>query len=324
MLSVKPVAPNQIMTEQQEHFMFSNANETSFTDIGVADAMDGRSLQGIQNEHLDDPHLNENEVLAALRMSPDPARFVLDLMLGTSSQYLKGGTGTEESVLKIYVFMLEQLLQVSPLVQPNVKADALKLAIEWKTKMKLSAENSTEIMGFLQFVAAFGLVSCFNKYEIFELLETAFQHQQAPKLCQILGFTSVMIPDIVRSLIERKQYIEAVRFVSAFGSKDRCPQEMLLNLCWENINRVACDSCMMGKNSPEILVTDEQIAALKLIIECVEDYKLESSLPVEAIEKCIAELEKRKMNRNHPSPVTPVTQLLGLSNKRARTDEPAI
>ena len=191
---VNPITPNQIKTEQPEHFMISNANETSSTDLGIDATMDGRSLQGIPNEHLDEPDLRQNEVLAALQMSPNPAKFVLDLMLGTCSQHQKKGwTGFEESVLKIYVLMLEQLLQVSPLVQPNVKADALKLAIEWKAKMKLSAQNSIEIMGFLQFVAAFGLVSSFNRDEIFKLLGTAAQHQQARNVCRILGFTD-MIP----------------------------------------------------------------------------------------------------------------------------------
>ncbi|XWS58503.1 hypothetical protein CRYUN_Cryun08bG0039700 [Craigia yunnanensis] len=261
MYHVNPITPNQIKTEQPEHFMISNENETSSTDLGVDATMDGRSLQGIPNEHLDEPDLRQNEVLAALQMSPDPAKFVLDLMLGTCSQHQKKGwTGFEESVLKIYVLILEQLLQVSPLVQPNVKADALKLAIEWKAKMKLSAQNSVEIMGFLQFVAAFGLVSSFNRDEIFKLLGTSAQHQQARNVCQVLGFTD-RIPDFIGSLIERKQYIEAVRFVCAFDSKDKCPPELLLNLFWEDINRVARDSCKMGKKSPEVQekAIDEQI-----------------------------------------------------------------
>ncbi|XVF56941.1 hypothetical protein PTKIN_Ptkin06aG0161200 [Pterospermum kingtungense] len=313
-VKVIPITPNQIKTERPEDFMFSNANETSFTDIWVGAAIDGRSLQGIPNEHLEEPDLRQNEVLAALQMSTNPAKFVLDLMLGTSSQcQKKGGTGFEESVLKIYVLMLEQLLQVSPVVKPDVKEDALKLAIEWKEKMKLTAENSVEIMGFLQFIAAYRLVSFFNRDEIFKFLGTAAQHEQARNVCRILGLTD-MIPDFVASLTVRKQYIEAVRFVCAFDSKDKCPPELILNLFWEDINRVARDRCKMGKNSPEVVekATDEQIAALKSVIECIKDCKLESSSPVEVIENCIVELEKQKTNRRFvvpaPSP-SPIVQL---------------
>ncbi|KAE8684734.1 Detected protein of unknown function [Hibiscus syriacus] len=265
-------------------------------------------------------------------MSPDPAKFVLDLMLGISSQHKKkDGTGFEESFLKISLLMLEKLFQVSSHVQPKVKSDALTLAKEWKTELKPSAENSIEMLCFLQFVAAFGLAPSFNRDEIFKLFATTAQHQQARNVCQILGFTD-MIPDFVGSLIARKQYIEAIRFVCALDCKDKCPPKRLLELFLEDINRAACDRCKIGKNSPEVQkAIDEWIASLKSVIECVKDCKLESYMPVEVIEKSIAELEKQKLNLtfsavqpnvhgrttcntgpsvpgNHSSPVPPVQQ----------------
>ncbi|KAK8532126.1 hypothetical protein V6N13_131469 [Hibiscus sabdariffa] len=290
----------QIKTENPENFIIFNGIETSTADLVAGARMDGMDSLSILDEHLDEPDLIKNEVLRALQNSPDPAKFVLDLMLEISSQHKKNdGSGLEESVLKISLLMLEQLLQVSPHVQaqPNVKTDALKLANEWKTRMKLSAENSMEILCFLQFVAAFGLASSLNADEIFKLLVTTAQHQQARNICQLLGFTD-MIPEFVDGLIARKQYIEAVRFVCALDCKDKWPPKQLLDLFVKDINRVASDRFMIGKNSPEVLqqkATEEQIVSLKSIIECVKDCKLEPHVPVEVIEKCISELEKHMM-----------------------------
>ncbi|KAL4323828.1 hypothetical protein GQ457_11G006440 [Hibiscus cannabinus] len=298
--SVNPVITTQIKTENPENFIIFNGIETSTADLVAGARMDGMDSLSILDEHLDEPDLIKNEVLRALQNSPDPAKFVLDLMLEISSQHKKNdGSGFEESVLKISLLMLEQLLQVSPHVQaqPNVKTDALKLANEWKTKMKLSAENSLEILCFLQFVAAFRLASSLNADEIFKLLVTTAQHQQARNICQLLGFTD-MIPEFIDGLIARKQYIEAVRFVCALDCKDKWPPKQLLDLFVKDINRVASDRFVIGKNSPEVLqqkATEEQIASLKSIIECVKDCKLESHVPVEVIEKCISELEKHMM-----------------------------
>ncbi|KAE8713290.1 hypothetical protein F3Y22_tig00110213pilonHSYRG00253 [Hibiscus syriacus] len=296
-LVANPVT-NQIKTETPENFIICNASEASTADLVVGATMDGMALQSILNEHLEDPCLRKNEVLSALQMSPDPAKFVLDLMLGISSQHTKkDGTGFEESFLKISLLMLEQLFQVSPHVQPKVKSDALTLAKEWKTKLNPSAENSTEILCFLQFVAAFGLAHSLSRDEIFKLLATIAQHQQARNVCQVLGFTD-MIPDFVGSLVARKQYIEAVRFVCAIDCKDKCPPKQLLELFFDDMNRAACDRCKIGKNSPEVQqkATDEWITSLKSVIECVKDCRLESFMPVEVIEKSISKLEKQKLS----------------------------
>ncbi|OMO55292.1 Prefoldin [Corchorus olitorius] len=361
--------PRQIKTERPEHFTISNADESSPGALPADATRDGTSLQGIPIEHLDEAGLRKNEVLDTLRISPDPAKFVLDLMLETfSQQQRKGGTGFEEGVLNTYVVVLEQLMQVPRLIQPNVNADAMKLATEWKAKMELNAENSVEVLCFLLFVAAFGLVSSFDRDQIFKLLGFASQFQQARKVCQRLGLTD-KIPDFISNLTKRKQYIEAVRFVCAFGIKDqKFAPEKLLNDFWTDRIRVEHDSCEIGNNLPEVQkVIDGQIAALKIVKQCIMDCKLGSHIAVEEIETSIAKLSKRKMNmtfsmqapspavlpqvqgrtncnigpfipRNQPG-ATPTVQrqfqggicastsgspLQELSNKRARTDGPAI
>ncbi|OMO90932.1 Frigida-like protein [Corchorus capsularis] len=361
--------PRQIKTERPEHFTISNADENSPVALPADATRDGTSLQGIPIEHLDEAGLRQNEVLDTLRISPDPAKFVLDLMLETfSQQQRKGGTGFEEVVLNTYVVVLEQLMQVPRLIQPNVKADAMKLATEWKAKMELNAENSVEVLCFLLFVAAFGLVSSFDRDQIFKLLGIAYQFQQARKVCQRLGLTD-QIPGFISNLITRKQYIEAVRFVCAFGIKDKkfAPEKLLVDFLTHRI-RVEHDSCEIGNSLPEVQkVIDGQIAALKIVKQCIMDCKLGSHIAVEEIETSIAKLSKKKMNmtfsmqapspavlpqvqgwtnsnsgpfipRNQPG-ATPTVQrqfqggicasnsgspLQELSNKRARTDGPAI
>lgn len=127
-------------------------------------------------------------LVASLQSSPDPAKLVLDWMQSNFSQYwTKGDVGLEATLIKTYISVLEQLMRLIPHVGPNVKEDAMKLAVQWKSKMRTDAENALEILGFLHFIATYGLVFTVNVDEIVNLLGMISQHKQALEFCQTLG-----------------------------------------------------------------------------------------------------------------------------------------
>lgn len=114
--------------------------------------------------------------------------FVLDLIQHWKSQ----SAGFEEDNVKCYILFFEKLKEVLPKMNPRVKAEAMKLAVEWKTKMGVGPLNSLEVLVFLQLLVTFELVASFNRVEILELLWSISEHKQAPEICRALGFADIV------------------------------------------------------------------------------------------------------------------------------------
>lgn len=151
--------------------------------------IDARTLQGILIEHMKQNHSMQKEMLAALQLSTDPAKLVLDVIQTSFARYWsRGEVALDETFMSSTIDLLEELMRVSPNVGPHVKEDAIKLAYTWEAKMKGNAENSLESLGYLQFLATYGLLYRLNEEEIKKILGIIYQHKQALKICETLGF----------------------------------------------------------------------------------------------------------------------------------------
>lgn len=147
------------------------------------------SLQSLLYEQWNRPDLMGYEILSSLQMSLDPAKLVLDVLQGSIPHiWEKGDIGLETSLMNGYILMLEQLMKVSPWIDPQVKEEATELAVEWKVKLTAGTKDSLEVLAFLQLLATYRLVSCFNQEEILELFEVVAHYKQALVLCQSLDF----------------------------------------------------------------------------------------------------------------------------------------
>ncbi|XP_004288225.1 PREDICTED: bifunctional 3-dehydroquinate dehydratase/shikimate dehydrogenase, chloroplastic-like [Fragaria vesca subsp. vesca] len=78
---------------------------------------------------------------------------------------------------------LELLIKQSPLptlvtYRPHLKEDAMKLAFQWKARMRIP-ENSWEIWGFLHFIAAYELVYTLHVDETVKLHGMISQNKEA-------------------------------------------------------------------------------------------------------------------------------------------------
>lgn len=135
-------------------------------------------------------HTNEfisANMLVDLHPSSDPAKVVLDMIQIPIGSEKKGGEGViiiDES----HIFLLEQLMRISPRVKPHVREEAQKIAFNLEANIRESAENSLTILGFLYLLSIYGLVSHFNKDGLLNLFESAAQHKQAVELFRTLGF----------------------------------------------------------------------------------------------------------------------------------------
>ncbi|KAK2637715.1 hypothetical protein Ddye_025510 [Dipteronia dyeriana] len=295
---VNQIIPSQIRTEQSQH------------------------ITVVSNTTM------PKEVSAALSVSLDPAKLVLDLIQGSYSENKKEGTDIEEGVIRNYILLLEQLQEVLPKINPQVKAQAMKLAVEWKSRMRAVAENSLEIFGFMQLLATYELVASFQREEIFKLLFPVAHLKQSPKICTALGFAD-MAPEFVRILIERNQLVEAIRFICSFKLMDNISPVPVFKKYMENVDTSAANIYKEGNYSlhAKVKALSYTITSLRALIECTEECKLDSLISTENVRKGIVNLEKQMAELNQfllaSNPMTPLQFMGENRNVAAPPNQPA-
>ncbi|KAK3023628.1 hypothetical protein RJ639_043896 [Escallonia herrerae] len=273
-----------------------------YADIIFCITMGAKDLQIFLNERARDHDTMSDEVFRALRFSLDPAKLILDAMQGFYPPHLKKGDVEFEGsvVRRSCILLLEQLMRMSPEIQPRVKEEALKLAEEWKAKMRVRAENSLEVLGFLHLLAAYGLTSAFDSDELSSLFETVAEHSQSLELCRLLLSTD-RVPDLVHYLINKNHHLVAIKFVCSFGVHDKFPPVLLLKDCLKRIN-ITKGLLMPNKgNEPREArnrAIDKRVAALRDVIKCIADNKLDSVYSAKVVEGHIEWLIRQKEDSN--------------------------
>ncbi|KAL7205023.1 hypothetical protein ACSBR2_018028 [Camellia fascicularis] len=301
------VAHSKVKVELQEQL--SGENHSLAASLQFSVTMDGKHLQMFLNEHVDDHSSMSDDVYRALQLSSDPAKLVLDAMQGFYPPYLKKGDKEFDAsvIRRSCTLLLAQLMRVSPQIRPCVKEEAAKVAVNWKAKLKVECENSLEVLGFVQLIGTYRLLPDFDSDEVFKLLETVGQHREAPKLCRVLGFAD-KVPDFVQGLIKKRQNLAAVRFIHAFELVDKFPPVPILEDYFKYWKTIADETCKKENlTRGETIIAKQSIAALRAVIKCVEDHKLEIDYSLKNLEKCINVLTE-KANTRYTSPANPKSQ----------------
>ncbi|CAA0823962.1 Unknown protein [Striga hermonthica] len=156
-------------------------------DIKFILRMDGKTLQMFLNDPEKDLESMGDEVFKVLHLSSDPAKLVLDAMVGFYPPHLRKGD-VEVNVRRACIILLEQLFRMSKKIQPCTRKEAIDLACSWKSKIRANSENPLEVLGFLHLLAAYDVTSCFDKNEILSFLMMVDKHRQSTQLYHVLGF----------------------------------------------------------------------------------------------------------------------------------------
>ncbi|XP_024191543.1 uncharacterized protein LOC112195361 isoform X2 [Rosa chinensis] len=132
--------------------------------------------------------------------------------------------------------------------------------------------------------------------KVVKLIGVICQREEIMKLCQ--GFDSGdKIHDVIRILIERKQLIEAVRFIGTFKLTDKFPPAPLLNEYVEDAEKWWSETFSQKKSlDKKENAVDDRITNLRVVVQCVEEYNLQSEYSLVDIINDILELEKLKEN----------------------------
>lgn len=149
-----------------------------------------RDTEGLRSilSNQNNSNLTHVKIAGTLHSVSDPAKLVLDVLMGFSSSSL---VQNEEFMLAVSenscLLLLEHLRHVSCQVTPEVKREAAVFAIQWRSKFAEQKPVNEEAICFLQFVAAYSLASSFTASELLCLLDSDNWRRMAPDLCNALG-----------------------------------------------------------------------------------------------------------------------------------------
>ncbi|KAH9328932.1 hypothetical protein KI387_001040 [Taxus chinensis] len=269
----------------------------------LCEKMDAEGLLKFLVDNKKDVAALRSEAPGALKAALKPAELVLKVLEGFHAE---GKKSEKEFSLfmqrrRAGVLLLETLPAVVKAedVPFEVKKLAKKMAVEWKANTKTGEGSYLEAHAFLQLLISYGIVSEYRGDHILEDFVVAIaRRKQAPELCRNLGLADKM-PDIVEKLISSGKQIEAVNFVHTFGLVEKFPPVPLLKTHLKDAKKVSQETAKNGKNSisAQNEGASKEIAAVKAVIKCIQEYKLESQMSTENLEKRVAQLEKSKTDR---------------------------
>ncbi|XP_021742825.1 FRIGIDA-like protein 5 [Chenopodium quinoa] len=237
------------------------------------------------------------EILDALRYAPDPGKLVMKVTRTFHQNFSDKDTTT------IYkdscILLLEQLMKLSPPIMDNVKEEARDLAFTLKAAKNITP---TDNFGFLQFVAAFKLANCFNADDLVTFFGSFYRGvkiyrlEQLASLCSALGLSD-KIPGLIKSCIQKKKLLTAVKCICIFKLEDKFPPEPLLENYLDMSNKKVNKKRKAGTFIPKIEAIDKELSILRDVTSCIATFKLESRFPPEPLLSRIEELLKAKEER---------------------------
>ncbi|PSR86286.1 FRIGIDA-like protein, partial [Actinidia chinensis var. chinensis] len=261
------------------------------------------------------------EIPTALKAAGDPASLILDSLKGFYSLEVSNLDGKKDPNLlglRRTCIMLMECLSVlltnldpsfvSNVITGNIKERAKAIAEDWKPKLDdldvdASNGNSLEAHAFLQLLATFGIDSDFDQVDLSKLIPMVSRRRQTADLCRSLGLSEKM-PGVINVLVNNGRQIDAVNLAFAFELTEQfSPLSLLKSYLTEA--RKNSSAVKSGNTSSTVQneVNERELTALKAVIKCIEDHKLEEQYPVDPLQKLVLQLEKVKADSKRATEV---------------------
>ncbi|MED6144297.1 hypothetical protein PIB30_014379 [Stylosanthes scabra] len=263
---------------------------------------DGISLQFLSNGPANEPELCDNDILTQLQSWHDPAKLILNILKNP----IVPSSKLEDEVIAIdesQIYLLQQLIRLSPHIEPDVREEAKELALHLKASMTRNIENPCLVLGFLQILFIYGLGSSFNEDEVFKQFEIVAHYKQSVELFRMLGFEDkisasgvfLCVADFIDNLIKNEKRIEAVRFICAYKLEEKYQPIHLLQSHVSKAKLICENSCNKTKLiEMKVKAMDKEVAGLRTVLQCMSENKLQCEDLINGIQNRILELERFK------------------------------
>ncbi|KAE8670320.1 FRIGIDA-like protein 4b [Hibiscus syriacus] len=267
--------------------------------------------------------LLREKIPAALSECIDPARFVMEA-ISEVFPVDKRGNEAGSDLAWACVLILESLIPVvvdpvigksRMLVTPSMKEQAKEIAETWKKSLEerggIENVKTPDVHTFLQHLVTFGIVKKEDMEFYRKLVVASAWRKQMPKLAVSLGLGGQM-PDMIEELISKGQQLDAVHFTYEVGLVDKFPPAPLLKAFLRDAKKAASSILDDPNNTGRAaqLAARKEQSALRAVIKCIEEYKLEAEFSPENLKKRLEQLEKSKTEKRKPVVVP--------ANKRTR------
>ncbi|RAL52938.1 hypothetical protein DM860_007706 [Cuscuta australis] len=271
--------------------------------------MDSRGLMEFLFKHRRDSSALRAEISDALQESVDPMRLVLDAAEDYVGMKEEGSVGMADRrrVCSMLIQSVVPLKEGCCVVSRTLKERAFSALEKWKGVLEnadtTGGARPNEASMFLQIVVGFGLKQEFQEDFLRKLVEKFASRRDMPKLAMALGFGNI-VPDIIDQLVNDGKEIEAAYFSSEAGLTEQYPPVPFIKASIKNCKKNARDASKKGNFSAAAVekANNLELDATKAIIQCVEDLKLESEVPLEALKKRVEQLESAKSAKRNNSP----------------------
>ncbi|XP_073116240.1 FRIGIDA-like protein 3 isoform X1 [Elaeis guineensis] len=284
--------------------------------VKLCEEMDAEGLQKFISDNRKNLSSIREEIPIALRSATNPFTLVLDSLKDFYSGEILGLDGKKDGNLlglrRTCLMLMESLGQLladsvlgslsdNQMLTLEIREQAKAIATEWKPKLDdldidASSGNSLEAHAFLQLLATFGIASEFDQDEICKLIPAVTRRRQAVDLCRSLGLSHKM-PGVIEVLLNSGRQIEAVNLAYAFELTEQYAPVPLLKAYLKEARKVS--QIKAGNTSPsaQTETNERELSALKAIIKCIEEHKLEDQYPIDPLQKRILQLEKAKADK---------------------------
>ncbi|KAG1348251.1 FRIGIDA-like protein 4a [Cocos nucifera] len=275
--------------------------------------------------------LLRSELPLALADCIDPAKFVMDAISKVFPIDRRAAAAAAAKSPNDFgwacVLILESVVPVladpelgtaRPLVTRSVRERARGMADAWKECLEqrggVESAKPPDAHTFLQHVVTFGIAAKEDR-EFYRRLVVSFAwRRQMPRLAVFLGLEDRMA-DIIEELISKGQQLDAINFAYEAGLQDKFPPVPLLKSFLKDSKKATSSSSEDRNNSGQAVNNGsrKEQSALRSVMKCIEDRKLEAEFPLEGLQKRLENLEKAKVEKKKPSGGGP-------ANKRTRAN----
>ncbi|GJW11320.1 FRIGIDA-like protein 3 [Tanacetum coccineum] len=277
--------------------------------VKLCKEMDSKGLHKFISDNRRNLASIKEEIPIALRAAVDPGGLVLDSLSGfyiseaTKNSNLLGVRRTCIMLMECLSILLTNLdvETLGNVIDDDVKERAKAIAEEWKPKLNDinldgSNGNSLEAHAFLQLVATFGIDSGLVQDDLLKLIPMVCRRRQTADLCRILGLSEKM-PGVINVLANSGRQIDAVNLAISFELTEQFSPVSLLNSYLTESRRQCSPTAQNDAN-------EKEVSALKSVIKCIEDHKLENQYPLDPLQKRILQLEKAKTEKKRATEVS--------------------
>lgn len=280
----------------------------------LCEQMDIKGLLNFLSENCKKIASLREELSIALRCATDPARLVLGSLEGFYPPDQTSSPGNKNNALQVQRRSCIVLMEaIAPALgtkelggndpwSSEIKEQAKVIAEEWKGKLAevdLDASNgySLEAQAFLQLLTTFNVDSVLDEDELCKIVVAVSRRKQTAVSCRSLGLNE-RIPGIIEELVKRHRQIDAVHFVQAFGLSETFPPASLLKTYVEELKDSFENNVDVTATSVKDDPKSRELNALRAVIKCIEEYKLQKEYSLGPLQKRVSELKPKGEKRS--------------------------